>query len=67
MLKPVEQYAAGDYLLDLRPGQGDPAARDRMAGKVAGLIGLDPKLVGQFGQRIDSALCARNCTATRGW
>jgi carboxypeptidase C (cathepsin A) len=52
-LKPVEQYAAGDYLLDLVRGKSDPAARDKMADKVAGLIGLDPKLVRQLNGQID--------------
>jgi len=52
-LKPVEQYAAGDYLLDLVRGKSDPAAREKMADKVAGLIGLDPKLVRQLNGQID--------------
>jgi carboxypeptidase C (cathepsin A) len=54
MLKPVEDYAAGDYLLDLVHGRGDPAARDRMADKVAALIGVDPKLVKRLDSRIDA-------------
>jgi carboxypeptidase C (cathepsin A) len=58
-LKPVEQYASGDYLLDLVRGKGDPAARDRMADKVAGLIGLDPKLVRQLNSQIDIQTYAR--------
>jgi carboxypeptidase C (cathepsin A) len=58
-LKPVEQYAAGDYLLDLVRGKSDPAARDRMADKVAGLIGLDPKLVRQLNSQIDVQTFAR--------
>jgi carboxypeptidase C (cathepsin A) len=59
MLKPVEDYAAGDYLLDLVRGKGDPAARDRMADRVASLIGLDPKLVRELNSRIDSRTYAR--------
>ncbi len=60
MLKPVEQYAAGDYLLDLAHGRGDPAARDRVAEKVAALIGLDPKLVKQLGSQVDIRSYARD-------
>jgi carboxypeptidase C (cathepsin A) len=52
-LKPVEQYAAGDYLLDLVRGKSDPSERDKMTDKVAGLIGLDPKLVRQLNGQID--------------
>ena len=59
MLKPVEQYAAGDYLLDLAHGRGDPAAQDRVAEKVAALIGLDPKLVKQLGSQVDMRTFAR--------
>lgn len=59
MLKPVEDYAAGDYLLDLVRGKGDPAARDRMADKVAGLIGLDSKLVRLLDSRIDARTYTR--------
>jgi carboxypeptidase C (cathepsin A) len=66
MLKPVEQYASGDYLLDLVRGRGDPVARDRMADKVAGLIGLDPKLVRQLDSRIDSRTYARELHRDKG-
>jgi carboxypeptidase C (cathepsin A) len=66
MLKPVEQYAAGDYLLDLVRGRGDPAARDRMADKVAGLIALDPKLVRQLDSRIDARTYARELHRDQG-
>jgi carboxypeptidase C (cathepsin A) len=58
-LKPVEQYAEGDYLLDLAHGRGDPGAADRVAQKVAGLIGLDPRLVKRLGGQIDFHTYAR--------
>ncbi len=67
MLKPVEQYAAGDYLLDLAHGRGDPAAQDRVAAKVAALIGLDPKLVRQLGSQSTRAAMPANCIATTAW
>ncbi|MDB5394064.1 MAG: peptidase [Rhodospirillales bacterium] len=66
VLKPVEEYAAGDYLLDLVRGKGDPAARDRMADKVASLIGLDPKLVRQLDSRIGSRTYARELRRDQG-
>jgi carboxypeptidase C (cathepsin A) len=66
MLKPGEQYDAGDYLLDLVRGRGDPAARDRMADKVAGLIALDPKLVRQLDSRIDARTYARELHRDQG-
>jgi carboxypeptidase C (cathepsin A) len=53
MLTPVEQYAAGDYLVDLVRGRGDAAAADQVAQKMAALTGLDPKLVKQLGAKID--------------
>jgi carboxypeptidase C (cathepsin A) len=59
MLKPVEQYAAGDYLLDLAHGKGDAAARDRVARKMGELTGLDPKLLAQLGDQIDIQAYAR--------
>ena len=66
MLKPVEQYAAGDYLLDLVRGKGDPAAHDRMADKMAGLIGLDPKLVRQLDSQIDPRTFSRELHRDQG-
>jgi carboxypeptidase C (cathepsin A) len=66
MLKPVEQYAAGDYLLDLVRGKGDPAAHDRMADKVAALIGLDPKLVRQLDSQIDPQTYSRELHRDQG-
>ncbi len=66
MLAPVEQYAASDYLLDLVHGRGDPAAADRVAEKVGGLIGLDPKLVKQLGGQIGIETYARELHRDQG-
>jgi carboxypeptidase C (cathepsin A) len=41
----VEQYAAGDYLVDLMRGAADPQAVARRIGRVAALTGLDPALL----------------------
>ncbi len=45
VLAGVEAYAAGDYLVDLLRGPRDAAALDRLTGRVAALVGLDPALV----------------------
>jgi carboxypeptidase C (cathepsin A) len=66
MLKPVEQYAAGPYLLDLVQGKGDPAAEDRMDAKVAALIGLDSGRVKQLGGQIGIETYARDLHRDQG-
>jgi len=58
-LTDVEAYAAGPYLADLLRGERDPQALERMADKVAALVGLDPSLVRKLGGRIDPATFAR--------
>jgi carboxypeptidase C (cathepsin A) len=44
-LADVEEYAAGDYLVDLMRGAADPQAVARRVARVAALTGLDPALV----------------------
>jgi carboxypeptidase C (cathepsin A) len=46
-LADVEQYAAGDYLLDVVRGAADPQAVARRIARVAELTGLDPALLRQ--------------------
>ncbi len=58
-MRAVEDYAAGEYLSDLMRGLGDPAALARMTGRVAGLTGLDPEVVGRAAARIDAELFTR--------
>jgi carboxypeptidase C (cathepsin A) len=65
-LKPVEQYAEGEYLLDLAHGRGDPGAAERVAGKVAALTGLDPKMVKRLGGQIDFHTFAREAHRDQG-
>lgn len=48
----VEAYAVGDFLTDLLRGEGDAAATDRLATRVAAMIGLDPALVRRRAGRI---------------
>jgi len=58
-LKPVEQYATGEYLADLAHGKGDPGAADRIAKKVADLIGMDATEVARLGGQVDIRSFAR--------
>ena len=44
-LADVEQYAAGDYLVDVVRGNADPKAVERRIARVAALTGLDPALL----------------------
>ena len=66
VLKPVEQYAAGDYLLALAHANGDPAAKGQAAEKVAGLIGLDPKLVKELDSRVGMDVYRREAHRDQG-
>ena len=52
-LRDAEEYAAGDFLLDLVRGEADPAAVSRLSGRVAALTGLDAALVRRRAGRID--------------
>lgn len=58
-LADVEAYAAGEYMADLLKGPRDPAAMDRIVGKVAGFTGLDADLVRRLGGRINSGTFLR--------
>jgi carboxypeptidase C (cathepsin A) len=49
----VEDYAAGDYLVDIVRGTADQAAIDRLTARVSDLTGLDPALVRRMGGRLD--------------
>lgn len=58
-LADVEAYAKGAYLADLLAGKSDTQVLDRMSGKVAGLLGLDPAFVRRLGGRISAGAFAR--------
>lgn len=47
-LTDVEQYAAGDYVVDALKGERDAAAIARRARQVAAFTGLDPALVARY-------------------
>jgi carboxypeptidase C (cathepsin A) len=52
-LADVEQYARGDFLLDLIKGQADAEATARLADKVAALTGIDPAVSRRLAGRLD--------------
>jgi carboxypeptidase C (cathepsin A) len=49
----VENYARGDFLLDLIKGEADSAATNRLADKVAALTGIDQALSRRLAGRFD--------------
>jgi carboxypeptidase C (cathepsin A) len=49
----VMAYVRGDYALDLLKGRSDPAALERIVGRVANLTGLDASYVRRQGGRLD--------------
>lgn len=49
----VEAYARGEFVTDFLKGAADKEATDRLSGKVASYIGLDPALVRRMDGRID--------------
>lgn len=65
-MRDVEAYARGEYLHDLMAGRSDPAAIDRAARKVAGLIGLDPQLVRRLGARVNNFTFTREVLRDEG-
>jgi carboxypeptidase C (cathepsin A) len=52
-LADVEQYARGDFLLDLIKGEADAEATARLADKVAALTGIDPAVSRRLAGRLD--------------
>jgi carboxypeptidase C (cathepsin A) len=50
----VENYARGDFLLDLLKGAADTAATNRLADKVAALTGIDQGLSRRLAGRFDA-------------
>jgi carboxypeptidase C (cathepsin A) len=65
-MKPIEDYARGEYVTDLLKGRSDQAAVDRMVGKVSALTGLDPVFVRRSGARIESRAFLRELYRDQG-
>jgi carboxypeptidase C (cathepsin A) len=53
VLRDVERYASGEYLVDLIRGPRDKEAVERVSRRVAELTGLDPQLTRRLAGRID--------------
>jgi carboxypeptidase C (cathepsin A) len=66
VLREVERYAAGDYLLDLIRGERDTAAVERISARVAALTGLEPGLVRQLAGRVDLQTFQRELNRQQG-
>jgi carboxypeptidase C (cathepsin A) len=65
-LADVEQYAAGEYLIDYLKGPRDAEAVARMVGRVSEITGLDPALVRRLGGRIDQQTFEREFDRAHG-
>jgi len=55
----IEAYTRSQYALDLLAGRSDPAAIERLVGKVSSLTGVDVGVVGRLDGRLDSATFLR--------
>ena len=53
-MKPVIDYATGEYMVDLMHGYSDPTATPRVVKKVTELTGLDPTFVKESGGRLET-------------
>ncbi|MBB2169738.1 peptidase S10 [Gluconacetobacter aggeris] len=58
-MRPIIDYALGDYLVGLVKGRTDPAAMATMADKVSRLTGLNRTFVEESGARIDPQVYVR--------
>ena len=54
MLADAEAYARGDYIVDLLRGPRDAAAQDRIAARLAPMLGLDAALIRRLGGKISA-------------
>jgi carboxypeptidase C (cathepsin A) len=62
----VEQYAAGDFLVDLMRGFHDAAAVGRLTDRVTALTGIDRAIVARGGGRLDGDVFLRELERGRG-
>ena len=66
LMKDVEDYARGEYAVDLFKGRRDPAAVGRMVDKVTAYTGLDREFVQRSGARIDVGAFLRELYRDKG-
>ncbi|WP_374570015.1 S10 family peptidase [Phenylobacterium sp.] len=65
-LAEVEDYARGEFAVDLMKGVSDPAAVARIVDHVTRYTGLDPALVKKMGGRVDPATFLRELYRDQG-
>ena len=65
-LKPVEDYAQGEFVVDFMRGARDPAATARIVGRMTSLLGADPALVQSMGGRVDTQTLLRELYRRQG-
>jgi carboxypeptidase C (cathepsin A) len=66
LMREVEDYARGEFASDLMKGRRDPAAVDRLVGKVTAYTGLDPTFVKRSGGRIEIGAFLRELYRDQG-
>ena len=62
----VEQYASGDYLVDLMRGFHDASALSRLTDRVTALTGIDRAIVARGGGRLDGDVFLRESQRAQG-
>jgi carboxypeptidase C (cathepsin A) len=65
-LKDIEEYARGEFLLDLMRGPRDPKALDRLVSRVAALSNLPETVVRRYGAKLDEAIYIREANRAAG-
>jgi carboxypeptidase C (cathepsin A) len=65
-MKPVIEYARGEYATDLLKGRSDPQALDRIVNRVSELTGLERTFVRRAGGRIEIGAYLREVFRTEG-
>ena len=65
-LREVEEYARGEYAVDLMKGRADTAAVQRIVERVTRYSGLDPALVKRMGGRVDTGTLLRELYRSEG-
>jgi carboxypeptidase C (cathepsin A) len=66
LMADVEAYARGEFVTDLMKGRRDPAAVERLVGKVTALTGLNPEFVRRSGGRIEIGAFLRELYRDKG-
>jgi len=65
-LRPVQEYARSEFIVDYLRGPGDAAAMTRLIAKVTELLGVDPALVKTMGGRVDTQTLLRELYRREG-